>query len=766
MPFSVFSQKYTIFGYTGDSQTGEKLISASVYDTVSKKGAITNSYGFYSLTLDAGKVVLVYSYVGYQPVVKEIGLSQNVPLSVNLNPSISLGEIEVVAYKEDSHVEKNQMSVNELPVSVIKSLPVLFGEVDLIKTIQLLPGVQSGGEGTSGLYVRGGGPDQNLILLDGVPVYNCDHLFGFFSVFNADAIHNVTLIKGGFPARFGGRLSSVLDIRMKEGNLKEVKGEGSVGLISSKFTIEGPLKKEKSSFIFSGRRTYIDILTQPIIMSMSDGVSAGYYFYDMNAKVNYIFSDTDRVFLSIYTGRDRAYSRMKEDYNNGGVHYENKNKASLSWGNITSALRWNHMFNRKLFSNLTTTYSRYRFRVQGEFSEKETEAGNVTEREFQYGYFSGINDFSGKLDFNWHPRPAHSVIFGMSDIYHTFSPGINIFKYSESSSESNIDTTFGNNNIYANEFSVYCEDDIKVNDLLKINIGLHYCGFFVRNHFYQSLQPRISARRLLNEKMSVKLAFTQMNQNIHLLTNSGIGLPTDLWLPVTDKIIPQVSYQAALGFFYDILKNYEFSIEGYYKPMKNLIEYKEGVDFFSTYESWENKVEQGSGLSYGTEILLRKTKGSTNGWIGYTLAWTNRTFPTLNNGKTFPYRYDRRHDIAVVIMHKFSDNTDAGITWVYGTGNAVSLPIEKYPGVYSQSIQFYEGRNSFRMPAYHRLDIGVNFHKVRKNGVRTWSLGVYNIYNRKNPFYLTFGNDKYGRPRLIQVSLFPMIPSFSYSFKF
>ncbi|MBI5540271.1 MAG: TonB-dependent receptor [Bacteroidia bacterium] len=773
----VVAQKYTISGYISDLTTGEKMISASVFDTISHRGAITNPYGFFSLTLPSGKVHLVISYVGYQQIRKDINLTENQYLNFQINPSVSLNEIEVTAKKEENQIERTQMSLLEIPINTIKSLPVIFGEVDVLKTIQLMPGVQSGSEGTSGLYVRGGGPDQNLILLDGVPVYNADHLFGFFSVFNADAIQTVSLIKGGFPARYGGRLSSVIDIRMKEGNNKEFHGEGSVGLISSKFTIEGPLKKEKSSFIISARRTYIDALAQPLIKASSGGVSAGYYFYDINAKVNYIFSDTNRVFLSVYTGRDKAYSKMKEDYTYNSTKYEETQKAALLWGNITSALRWNHMFNRKLFGNLTLTYSRYRFEVGQNSTSKETTNGNTTTNNYEFTYFSGINDLTAKLDFDFHPNPNHNIMFGISETYHTFSPGVNVFKIDDASNSSNIDTTFGNSDIYANEVTLFAEDDIRITDRLKANIGIHLCGFYVKESFYKSIQPRIAARYLVNEKLSFKAAFTQMNQNLHLLTNSGIGLPTDLWLPVTNNIKPQISYQYAAGIFYDIVKGYEFSVEGFYKTMSNLIEYKEGVDFFGSFESWENKVEVGKGWAYGSEFLIRKTKGKTTGWIGYTLAWSNRQFDNLNFGKKFSYRYDRRHDIAVAITHNFTEEIDVGLTWVFGTGNAVSLPIEKYPSVnnynnfyfqptYNNEIQYYDGRNGFRTPSYHRLDIGVNMHKKKKWGVRTWSIGIYNVYNRKNPFYIYFDRDDNGHNRLTQISLFPIIPSFSYSFKF
>ena len=774
---NLLAQRYTISGYVKDAKTGEKLIYASVFDTISKKGSISNEYGFYSLTLPAGRVHLLVSYAGYSLSSESFVLSGNITMNFFLNPTIELKEIEIVAERETKHVESSQMSITQIPVQSIKSLPVFFSEVDILKTIQLLPGVQSGGEGTSGLYVRGGGPDQNLILLDGVPVYNCDHLFGFFSVFNADAVQNVTLIKGGFPARYGGRLSSVLDIRMKEGNLNEYHGNFSIGLISSKLTYEGPIKKERSSFIVSARRTYIDVLTQPFIKAFSDGTSAGYYFYDFNAKTNYIFSDTNRLYLSIYAGNDKAYMKYKEKYRYENTNYEIKEKAGLSWGNIITALRWNHLFNPKLFSNVTATFSRYRFTVGMNSNNTVEENGNITNSEYLFKYFSGIHDWSTKVDFDYRPSPGHSIIFGTSYIFHTFSPGINVFKINtEQDNESNIDTTFGNKNIYAHEASFFIEDDFEITPLLKANIGYHQSLFFVNNVFYTSPQPRVLLRYLFHEKWSVKSAYTQMSQYIHLLTNSGIGLPTDLWLPTTKKVKPQNSNQYALGIFHLPSPAIEVSVEGYYKTMSNLIEYKEGSTFFQSTTSWEDKITFGKGWAYGMEFFIKKSKGNTTGWIGYTLSWSWRKFDELNFGKTFPYKYDRRHDISLAITHKFNERFDLGLTWVYGTGNAVSLPIEQYPSlglpyqtyiyIWYDFVEYYEGRNGFRMPAYHRLDLSFNLHKKLKRYERTWTIGLYNAYNRKNPYYLYFGYDSSNRKRLTQISLFPIIPSFSYSLNF
>ncbi|MBI5217562.1 MAG: TonB-dependent receptor [Bacteroidia bacterium] len=760
---SCFAQKFTISGTAEDLKSGEKLINANVYDAISLKGTITNNYGFYSLTLPNGNVKITLSYVGYQAFQKEFNLSKDTVIKVKLNPSLELGEVVVEDTKTEKQVESTQMSRIELPIKKVKELPVFLGEVDIMKTIQLMPGVQSGSEGTSGLYVRGGGPDQNLVLLDGVPVYNVDHLFGFFSVFNADAIQTVSLIKGGFPARYGGRLSSVLDIYMKEGNNKEYHGEGSISWIATKLTFEGPIIKEKTSFIISGRRTYLDALVVPLIKLYTDGERwGGYFFYDVNAKINHKINDKHRIFLSSYFGRDKVYSTIQNEYYQDGNKILDENQFDLHWGNITTALRWNYIINNKLFSNTTCTYSRYNFTIADKIKNNET-SGTLK-------YTSGIDDWAGNIDFDYMPTPDHSIKFGANTTYHTFSPGIFVIK--STGQGNNIDTAVGNSNIFANEFFTYFEDDIRLGARWKVNAGLHYSGFYVRKKFYQSLQPRLSGRFLVNEKISVKAAFSQMTQYILLLTNSNIGLPTDLWLPVTDRIKPQQSYQVAAGGAYAINKQFDFSIEGFYKTMENLIEYKEGAEFFTLSNDWQDKVVSGKGWSYGVEFLLQKNLGKLSGWIGYTLAWSERQFNNLNFGNKYPYKYDRRHDISIAVTYKFKEEMDAGLTWVFGTGNAVSLPIEKYlpniiGNIFNNSpVTYYDGRNGYRMPAYHRLDLGVNFHKKKKHWDRTWSFGVYNAYNRQNPFMIYFSHDNDGNTVLKQLSLFPVIPFIRYSIKF
>ncbi len=770
---NVCSQKHTISGFVTDQKTGERLTGVNIYESGSLKGTITNVYGFYSITLPEDSIKLVCSYVGYQAIEKSFYLNNDTIIDFNFSKAEEIEEVKV--YGNKSSVDYTQMSLNKINPITIERLPVLLGEKDLIKTIQLLPGIQSGSEGSSNFYVRGGGPDQNLILLDGVPVYNVSHLFGFFSVFNTAAVQDVRIIKGGFPARYGGRLSSVLDIRLKEGNNKEFEGEGSIGLISSKLTLEGPIIKDKSSFLVSGRRTYVDILTQPFIQAANTGddkVTAGYFFYDFNVKTNYLFSNNDRLFFSVYSGKDKAYSRFTYNYDFGNeIH---KEKMQLWWGNITGALRWNHVFNNQLFSNTTITYTRYKFLV-GDEGEYITPSYSD---KFNIHYFSGINDISGKIDFDYTPSPDHDIKFGTNFTHHVFHPGITAFFY-EMNNESGIDTAFGNQDIYADEFYIYAEDDITLTHRLKMNAGIHYSGFNVRESFYHSLQPRVSLRYKLIDNMSLKASYTKMAQYIHLLTNSTIGLPTDLWLPVTRRIKPLKSNQYAIGAVYAFNNNaYEATLEGFYKDMNQLIEYKEGASFFSIENDWEDKLVSGKGWSYGCELLIKKKTGKTTGWIGYTLSWANRQFDEISFGRKFPASYDRRHDISLAINRKFSEKFDMGIVWVYGTGYPVTLALEKYPYAEENNINGYgftpdfiehiETRNNYRMPAYHRLDIGFNFHKEKSWFTRTWSIGVYNVYNRINPFFLYFEEayDSNQNDKLKMIGLFPLIPFVNYSIKF
>lgn len=774
------AQKHTISGFVKEEKSGELLIGSNVFDKITYNGVASNVYGFYSLTLKDGPVIIEAKYVGYGSKSFAFELTKDTTINFNLTPSNMLKEVVVEASQAEKIQESSQMSAMTIPIKTIEKLPMLMGERDVMKALQLLPGVQSGSEGSSGLYVRGGGPDQNLILLDGVPVYNASHLFGFFSVFNNDAINSVELIKGGFPAQYGGRLSSVIDIRMKEGHAKEFHAKGSVGIISSKLTLEGPIIKDKVSFMVSARRTYFDLLARPFIKlsfqnSGGDGMF-GYYFYDVNGKVNIKLSEKDRIYLSSYFGDDNLFLRQSFSYRDfDNKEIINENRYGLSWGNRINAFRYNRVITNKLFLNLTATYSKYHFSIDQFYKQSSNPTDTNYQEQYGFDYTSGIYDWSGRLDFDYQPNTNHTIKFGTGDIYHSFVPG-NVHYNASTRGKIIADTTFGATNIYSHEFFIYAQDDFKIGSRFKANIGIHYSGFIGSNDLYSSIQPRISARYLISELLSVKASYAEMQQYIHLLSNSTVGLPTDIWLPSTKSLKPEYSRQAAAGFAYTFREKLEISLEGYYKRMNGVIEYKDGAQVFNLGQDWENAIERGVGWSYGAELFVQKKVGKTTGWFGYTLSWTNRQFDNLNNGKPFAYRYDRRHDISIVITHNINDHIDIAGTWVYGTGNAITLPLESYPvapslAPWSNEIKYFENRNGYRMAPYHRLDFGINFHKKLKRYTRTWSFGTYNTYNRQNPFFLNFEN-KYVpgsnvvQKVLMQYSIFPIIPYITMSFEF
>jgi hypothetical protein len=787
----VFGQtvsKHTISGYISDAKSGERLIGATVIDKRSGQGAVTNTYGFYSLTLPKDSVTLLVSYIGFQSKGIQAYLNSNLEINIPLESAALLKEVEILAQRYERIESRAQMSRIDVPIQQIKNVPALLGETDVLKVLQLLPGVSGGGEGQSGIYVRGGGPDQNLILLDGVPVYNASHLFGFFSVFNADAIKDVTLTKGGFPARYGGRLSSVIEINMKEGNENEFHGEGSIGIIASKLTLEGPIKKGKSSFLISARRTYIDILARPLIKAgfRSDGSEgvAGYYFYDLNGKANYRLSNKDRLYLSFYTGKDKFYLDLTEKDGSGPSTYTFKLNTSLGWGNLTGAARWNHVINPKLFANTTLTYSRYNFNTQTGASDKQTYSDGTPTSEYIYElkYLSGIDDIAGKLDFDYAPNPRHLVKFGANAILHNFDPGKFTTRIKDTDNNSDTRSVFGQSAVDATELAMYAEDDWKITDRLRTNYGMHFSGFVANGKTYLSAQPRFNMRYLVGRDWAIKAAFSTMRQYIHLLTNETIGLPTDLWLPTTKLVKPQDAWQAALGLAKTFGKDYEVSVEAYYKKMKNVIAFREGASLFQ-FSDWQSRITQGRGTAYGTEFFVQKKVGRLSGWIGYTLSWAYRQFDDLNQGRRYFYKYDRRHDFEIVASYKINERVKIAATWVYATGNVTTLGNSRYlqPAEYPTKGYYYytsqttnvTERNNFRLNSYHRLDIGIDFTKKKKYHSRTWSFGAYNAYNRNNPFFLYLSEDgQYVNGQyknsvsLKQASLFPIIPYFNYSFKF
>jgi hypothetical protein len=761
----------TLFGYVEDQKTGERLIGAYVHDKVSKTSTVTNAYGFYSLTVRQDSARLQAGTVGYRAEQMKFGASSN-PRSHTfaLAPVQQvLREATVVGTREAPLQRSTQMSSINLNMRTLKNMPVLFGEPDVLKMVQLLPGVKGGTEGTAGFYVRGGGPDQNLILIDGVPVYNVNHLFGFFSIFNGDAIQSVQLIKGGFPAEYGGRLSSVLDIRMKEGNRKEFHGEGAVGVIASRLTLEGPLNK-KTSYLISGRRTYLDALAAPFVAATNDGNSGGYYFYDLNGKINHRFNDAHQLYLSYYQGADVVYINGNNKGTDGdGTRYSEKTNFGLDWGNRIGTARWNYRINPRLFTNTTATYSRYRFNTDVSQENEYIDANGARDyQKLRLGLSSFIEDYGVKWDADWLPNNRHTVKVGAGIIHHTFEPGIQTFEFDFGNGGA-LDTNSGSNRHYAWESAVYVQDDFSLTKRLKMNAGLHWATFQVGSSTYSSLQPRWSARYLINANSSFKASAVKMTQFLHLLTNQTIGLPTDLWVPVTDRIAPQQAWQVAAGYAHVLRNGLNLSVEGYYKDLQNLIEYKEGATFFSANVDWQDKVTTGRGWAYGTEVLLEKKEGNTTGWLGYTLAWANRQFDAVNSGNPYPFTYDRRHDVSLVVNHRITDKWTAGMVWVYGTGRATTLPTTRYAGSpfeqFFGTVEYVASRNNFREPAYHRMDLSFTRTKVTDWGKSQWVFSVYNAYNRINPFLLQFETTDAGR-KLFAYSLFPIIPSVSYGFSF
>ncbi|MEO6070489.1 MAG: TonB-dependent receptor [Chitinophagaceae bacterium] len=763
--------RYTLNGYVKDSASGETIIGATLSVSGQNKTTSSNQYGFYSLTLPQGNYTLTVSHVSYQTQIYTLNLDSNLTFDFNLAAkAASLDEVVVYSKPRDANVRNAQMGKIDLSISQIKSIPAFLGEVDILKAIQLLPGVRNAGEGNAGFYVRGGGPDQNLIILDDAVVYNSGHLFGFFSIFNSDAIKNVSLIKGGMPAQYGGRISSVLDVTMKDGNSNNFGGEGGIGLIASRFSIQGPIKKNKSSFILSGRRTYIDALVKPFVKKTSGFYGSGYYFYDVNAKVNYRINEKNRVFASGYFGRDVfTFKNAKRSF-----------KASIPWGNATATVRWNHVFNPKLFANTTLVYNDYNFSF------------SAAQNDFDVTLASGIKDGNAKIDFDYYPAPQHKVKFGGQATYHKFTP--NVVSGRQDSTVFNP----GNTSIkYALENALYVQDDWEMTDKLKMNYGIRWSQFtqigpytrftkdangnsldsIAYNRFskvkgYSGLEPRVTLRYSLSESASLKGSASRNLQFIHLVSNAGTTLPTDLWVPSTFRVQPQLSWQYATGFFKNFKNNlYETSIEVYYKNMRNQIEYKEG--YTPSLSDPEEEFVFGRGWSYGAEFFVNKTRGKWNGWVGYTLSWTWRKFNALNGGEKFPAKYDRRHDLSVVASYELNERWKLGGIFVYGTGSATSLP-ERFYIINGVLTQEYSSINKYRLAAYHRLDMSATYTpkiKPNKRLQSTWVFGVYNAYSRLNPYFVYF--DQSGsaynnslKIEALQVSLFPILPSVTWNFKF
>ncbi len=750
--YTLIAQSFTVSGYISDKKSGETLIGATVVNKANKQvGVSANTYGYYSLNLPKGNYELLFTYIGYQDQLISVNLTESKKLNVIMNEnSFQLNEVVISASRENSRITQSQMGVEKLNVITISKLPVLFGEKDVLKTLQLLPGVKAAGEGQSGFTVRGGSIDQNLILLDDAPVYNASHLLGFFSTFNSDAIKDVTLYKGTAPAQFGGRISSVVDIKMNDGNNQTYAANGSIGLISSKLNIEGPIQKGKSSFLISGRRTYADLF-----LKLSDQFKDNQlYFYDLNTKFNYRFSDKDQIFVSGYFGRDVLSLN---------------NRFAIDWGNSTATIRYNHLFNDKLFSNTSLIYSNYDYNI------------NLTNNANPFSILSRVRDWNVKQEFQYFANNNNEWKIGLNVIYHTVIPG----KITDTASSENLsDIRDGL------ESALYISNERQIFEKLKINYGLRLSNFvvlggsnyYVLDNFkniidtinqtspvknYINIEPRFAINYIFNKNNSVKIAYSRNTQNLHLINNSVTTSPTDKWVMNTNIIKPEIGDQISLGYFRNFKENtYEFSVETYYKWMQNQIDYKDAAD--ERNRVIETQLLYGKGRAYGVEFLLKKNKGKFTGWISYTLSRTEKQIEGINKNDWYVARQDRTHDISIVAMYDISKRLNVSAIWVYQTGNAVTFPSGKYE-VAGQTTWLYTERNGYRMPDYHRLDLGLTYKlKEKKHFNSELSFGLYNAYGRENAYLISFEQSESNPNKTVavQTSLFRWVPSISWNFKF
>jgi len=754
-------KKYTLSGTIKDESTGETLIGATVrIKELPQSGTLTNGYGFYSMVVPEGDYTITFTYTGYQPIEQKVSLHQNQKINISMPLNSSLKEVVINANRPNNdNIATPQMGTEKLNMSQINQVPVLLGEKDILKTLSMLPGVKSSGEGNTGFYVRGGAADQNLILLDEATVYNASHFFGFFSTFNSDAVKDVTLYKGGMPAEFGGRLSSVLDIKMNDGNNKDFTVQGGLGLISSRIKVEGPLEKDKGSFMISARRTYIDLFLNFASDTTVRGSSI--YFYDLNAKFNYHFDDKNTIYLSGYFGKDVLAL---------------KNTFGTDWGNSTGTIRFNHLFNNRLFSNTSLVFSNYNYAVSSFISDADFKAT------------SQITDINLKEDLSYSMGDNHTLRFGFNILHHNISPGD--ISSSQNSSFNNVDVE----KRYGFENALYVSDEWKTSNSLTFLYGLrisnlmllgpgtfstydaqgnaisstkYASGSLVKS--YINFEPRFSTSYMLDGANSVKFSYNRNTQNIHLLSNSTSNTPTDLYVMSSNNIKPEIADQVSTGWFHNFAENvFEFSTEIYYKWLQNQIDYKDGAQLLVN-QDVEKELVYGSGRAYGIELFLKKKYGRFNGWIGYTLSRTEDKFAAINNGKYFPATQDRTHDLSIVGIYKLNERWSFSSDFVYGTGNAVSFPTGKY-SVGGLTTFSYSSRNGYRMPSTNRLDIGATLEgKPHKKYHSSWTFGIYNLYARRNPYIITFENSKTvpNATEAQEYSIFATrIPSITWNFKF
>ncbi len=766
---------HTISGYIKDASSRETLIGATAYSIDNHKGMVTNAYGFFSLTLPEGVNHIHFSYIGYESQTHSINFKEDVEMIVNLVSDNKLEEITIEADRPETGIASSRTGATTMPVDRIKSQPALLGEADVLKSLQILPGVQQGIGGMSNIYVHGGSPDQNLYMLDGVPMYNIDHMLGFVSAFSSDVTKNVDFFKASFPARYGGRLSSVIDVRTKDGNMQNWHTEAQIGILSAHLTVEGPLVKDKTSILISGRQSLIH-LADPLINNIT-GTALGTRFTDINVKVNHIFTNKDRIFASFYLGRDRQHS--SDDYI--------KNIMDAKWGNTLGAFRWNHVFSPKLFSNTTLSFNHF-------YSNEASAYGNYS---YNYGQplvksdveivqKSKIDDISATIDFDYHPIPHHHIQFGGQYTNHTYSPQIREMETLVSLNDS-VTRDYSikdNGETHCNEVSLYAEDDFSIKKLVQMNIGIRAVLFATDNRTYCNVEPRLSSAINIASGLKTKASYTMMHQYVQLLQTNRLAMPSDIWLPISEKFKPMISNQFSVGIYYSGVKFWEFSAEAYYRDMRNILDFRDNTIYNGNTAKWENLVSAGKGYSEGIEFFARKTEGRTTGSVSYTLAKTNRKFDkSINNGHWFPYRYDRRHTANITISHQITKDIDIVASWFYASGiwETISRQITSYATpvensneyLFEQNYGYCDRRNNYRLDPSHRLDICANFHKKLKHASRILSIGLVNAYCHKNPDYAFNKYERWyeddelnSQLVLCQQSLIPILPSITYTIKF
>jgi hypothetical protein len=763
---SSYSQDYSISGYVEDLNTGERIIGAYVIDSISRKVAQTNNYGFYNIKKVNGKVALQATYTGFRSEMKYLSLVYDTIIGFKIYPVSELKEV-VVTSSLYNHKVNTPLGLTVIPVKQLTSIPSL-GEPDLLKSIQSQPGIKGGIEGSAGIFVRGGGGGENLFMLDDVPMYNVSHLYGFFSAFNSSAVKDIKLLKGCFPARYGGRASSVIDVRCLDGNNKSIKGEVSIGFISSKFSLDGPLINDKTTFMVSGRRSYFDLYANSLKKaSLLNKDFPDYYFYDLNARLTHTFSQKDKLFLNFYKGNDHNNNKNESTVTNEAVEVITTNHNETSgWGNLIGSLRWNHTFGNSLFANTTLAFSSYDYFTQSQslsIDKKVTENKTIT-KNYLANYTSSITDLIVKTDLDYSLSNSHKLYFGAGNSFHIFHPGKNNFSMDDQELNEKSDTSYTNNTIDANEPFVYIEDEYKATQKLNINAGIRLSGFISGRDKYINAEPRISVNYFMLPKLAFKTGYSRMVQYMHLLSSSGVSMPTDLWVPALEGLQPMKSDQVDAGFTYDWDNIALFSIEVYQKWLSNTSDFRNGASLVTDLSPWYDKVTQGKGNSKGIEVSIEKQQGKLYGSISYTLSKADRIYTDLNDGRIYPFKYDRRYDFNISSNYQISKKWDVSAIWLYGSGYPITLPVDMYsPAVsyISYEVVYYPSRNNFRLPAYHRLDVGFHYKTINRFGEHSLSFDVFNAYNRKNTISIYYAFYAFNNSYLL-----PIVPTITYTLKF